>query len=86
MKRRTGLVKSATTGGSLKRSFRNTLPRYRAGSSTKQVEEMAPLIKALNIANYSTAVERAIETEDHKRLEEFKLRLSGGLDLYSLPQ
>ena len=56
------------------------------GLNIEQVEEMAPLVKAFNIINYSTAIERAIETEDHKSLEEFKLRLSGGLDLYSLPQ
>lgn len=56
------------------------------GLSIEQVEEMAPLIKAFNIINYSSAIGPAIETGDHKSLEEIKLRLSGGLDLYSLPQ
>lgn len=54
------------------------------GLSSQQLEEMAPLIKAFNILNYSTAIERAIETEDHKTLGEIKLRLKGCFDLYSL--
>lgn len=52
--------------------------------STEEVVEMSPLIKAFNIINYSTAIERAIEVRDHKILGEFKLRLNGALDLYSL--
>ena len=54
------------------------------GLSVEQVEEMAPLIKAFNILNYSQAIERAVETDDQKRLSEIKLRLNGALDLYSL--
>jgi hypothetical protein len=45
---------------------------------------MAPLIKAFNIINYANAIERAVEVRDNKMLAEFKLRLSGSLDLYSL--
>jgi aminoglycoside phosphotransferase (APT) family kinase protein len=52
----------------------------------KQVEEMSPLIKAFNIINYSSALEHAVATGDHKALSDFRLRLSGSLDLYSLPQ
>ncbi len=54
------------------------------GLSVEQIEEMAPLIKAFNILNYSQAIERAVETEDQKSLDEIKLRLNGALDLYSL--
>lgn len=54
------------------------------GLSAQQLEAMAPLIKAFNILNYSSAVERAVETEDHKTLGEIRLRLKGCLDLYSL--
>lgn len=54
------------------------------GLSAKQVEEMAPLIKAFNILNYSQAIERAVETQDEKSFAEIKLRLNGSLDLYSL--
>jgi aminoglycoside phosphotransferase (APT) family kinase protein len=55
------------------------------GLRAEQLEEMAPLIKAFNIINYASAVGLAVETEDHKSIAEFKLRLRGVLDLYSLP-
>ena len=54
------------------------------GLDSKQVDEMSPLIKAFNIINYSNAIESAFETEDHKAIANFRLRLSGALDLYSL--
>ena len=54
------------------------------GLDFKQVEEMSPLIKAFNIINYSNAISAAVETDDQKGLAEFRLRLSGALDLYSL--
>lgn len=54
------------------------------GLRAQQLEEMAPLIKAFNILNYSSAIEHAIETDDHKSLGEIRLRLKGCLDLYSL--
>ena len=54
------------------------------GLDFKQVEEMSPLIKAFNIINYSNAISAAVETGDQKSLAEFRLRLSGALDLYSL--
>ena len=54
------------------------------GLGLKQVQEMSPLIKAFNIVNYSNAIAQAAETGDNKSLAEFRLRLSGALDLYSL--
>ena len=54
------------------------------GLSTCEIYEMAPLIKAFNILNYSAVVEIAVEKEDNKQLSELKLRLNGCLDLYSL--
>lgn len=54
------------------------------GLSSSQIHEMAPLIKTFNILNYATAIGLAVEKNDHKTLNELKLRLSGGLDLYSL--
>jgi aminoglycoside phosphotransferase (APT) family kinase protein len=54
------------------------------GLEPVKFEPMAPLIKAINIINYAPVVERAIETNDCKTLAELKLRLNGGLDLYSL--
>ena len=54
------------------------------GLVPKQVEEMAPLIKALNIVNYYDALKLAVDEDDQKMLETLKLRLAGSLDLYSL--
>ena len=54
------------------------------GLTIQQIEEMAPLIKAFNILNYSGAIENAIRTDDQKSLDQIKLRLAGCLDLYSL--
>lgn len=54
------------------------------GLSVRQIEDMAPLIKAFNILNYSSVVEHAVGAGDHKSLGEIKLRLDGSLDLYSL--
>lgn len=54
------------------------------GLSSRQIQEMAPLIKAFNILNYSVTTEMALDKEDHKALSELKLRLNGSLDLYSL--
>jgi hygromycin-B 4-O-kinase len=54
------------------------------GLSVPQIEEMAPLIKAFNLFNYSTVIEIAVAKNDHKALADLKLRLSGCLDLYSL--
>lgn len=54
------------------------------GLTPKQVEEMAPLIKAFNIVNYYEALKLALEQGDQKGIENLKLRLRGSLDLYSL--
>lgn len=54
------------------------------GLSVRQVEQMAPLIKAFNILNYCQAIEGALAAKDHEKLDDIKLRLNGSLDLYSL--
>jgi aminoglycoside phosphotransferase (APT) family kinase protein len=54
------------------------------GLSDQQIQQMAPIIKAFNILNYSTVISIAVEKSDHKTLGNLKLRLSGCLDLYSL--
>jgi hygromycin-B 4-O-kinase len=54
------------------------------GLSSRQVKEMAPLIKAFNILNYSRVIEQALADQNDKSLAEIKLRLIGSLDLYSL--
>lgn len=54
------------------------------GLSVQQIEEMAPLIKAFNILNYTAVIEAALNAEDHNNLDGIRLRLNGSLDLYSL--
>ncbi len=54
------------------------------GLSHGDIEEMAPLMKAFNILNYASTVKLAVENQDHKTLEECRLRLHGCLDLFSL--
>jgi aminoglycoside phosphotransferase (APT) family kinase protein len=54
------------------------------GLREKEVVEMAPAIKALNIINYAPEIERLVESNDAGRLEQYRTRLSGALDLYSL--
>lgn len=54
------------------------------GLDSEAVAPIADLLRAFNIINYSDAIERAVEVRDHKMLAEFRLRLNGGLDLYSL--
>lgn len=54
------------------------------GLSNREVEEMAPLIKAFNVLNYYQAIQAAIEAEDDKSLDAIRLRLNGSFDLYSL--
>ena len=54
------------------------------GLAPEQVEQMAPLIKAFNILNYHGAIAGAVEQNDEEKLAEFRLRLHGTLDLFSL--
>jgi hypothetical protein len=43
-----------------------------------------PLIKAFNVANYASAVEEIAASKDKKTLAQYRLRLSGVFDLYSI--
>ena len=56
------------------------------GLTVRQIEEIAPLLKAFNIMNYAYAVDHAIKSNNEKAIAQFKLRLSGSLDLYTLRQ
>jgi aminoglycoside phosphotransferase (APT) family kinase protein len=51
---------------------------------SKKLTDIAPVIKALNLINYAPFVEQFANLNDKARLEQYKLRLSGALDLYSL--
>jgi hygromycin-B 4-O-kinase len=54
------------------------------GLRPKEVQQMAPLIKAFNILNYHGAAASAIAENDEHRLDEIRLRLNGAFDLFSL--
>lgn len=54
------------------------------GLQEADVREMAPALKAFNIINYAPYVAEAAEASDTARLERYKTRLNGALDLFSL--
>ena len=54
------------------------------GINEKNLREAAPLMKAFNLINYAADVERFANEKDYNRLEQYRTRLSGFLDLYSL--
>ncbi|WP_201836268.1 phosphotransferase family protein [Microvirga zambiensis] len=54
------------------------------GSSEAEIRKMAPILKAINVINYAPFVERAAEEKDQRRLDQYRTRFSGALDLYSL--
>jgi aminoglycoside phosphotransferase (APT) family kinase protein len=54
------------------------------GLSEKKIIEMAPLMKALNIINYAPVIEHLAEVNDSALFEQYRTRLSGALDFYSL--
>lgn len=54
------------------------------GLSSKQMAAIAPIVKALNIINYTPYIERLVESKDRAQLEQYRIRLNGALDLYSL--
>jgi hygromycin-B 4-O-kinase len=54
------------------------------GLNEAKIKDIAPVLKALNIINYAPFVERAAEENDKLRLEQYRTRFSGALDLYSL--
>lgn len=54
------------------------------GLPEKKFREIAPLVKAINMVNYAPTVERMWQAKDAARLDQYRTRLSGALDLYSL--
>ena len=54
------------------------------GLSEKKLREIAPLMKAINLINYAPAIEGMAQAKDTARLEQYRTRLSGALDFYSL--
>jgi aminoglycoside phosphotransferase (APT) family kinase protein len=54
------------------------------GIGEKKIREIAPLMKDFNFINYARTVEQMAQAKDTARLEQYRNRLSGVLDLYSL--
>ncbi|HSK73574.1 MAG TPA: aminoglycoside phosphotransferase family protein [Pyrinomonadaceae bacterium] len=54
------------------------------GISEKKLAEISPLIKAFNIINYTPTIEEMAQNKDKSGLEQYRTRLGGTLDLYSL--
>jgi aminoglycoside phosphotransferase (APT) family kinase protein len=54
------------------------------GLKQPKIVGMAPMIKALNVINYAPEIERLAEAKDFARLEQYRTRLGGVLDLYCL--
>lgn len=54
------------------------------GLSEKKLQDALPLVKALNIVNYASAVDEFAAAKDKTSLAQYRLRLSGVLDLYSI--
>jgi aminoglycoside phosphotransferase (APT) family kinase protein len=54
------------------------------GLQESAVRAMAPALKALNLINYAPYVTEAAEANDMVRLERYRTRLNGALDLFSL--
>jgi len=53
------------------------------GIKENKLREAMPLIKAFNITNYASAIEGIVRSGDKTRLEQYRTRMSGALDLYS---
>jgi aminoglycoside phosphotransferase (APT) family kinase protein len=54
------------------------------GLTDSEVRDVAPTLKAINLINYAPFVERAVEERDRAKLEQYRTRLTGALDLYSI--
>jgi hygromycin-B 4-O-kinase len=54
------------------------------GLKEKKLYQIAPLMKAINIINYASYVEAMLKSKDQEQIEQFRMRMHGALDLYSL--
>lgn len=54
------------------------------GIADRELLEIAPAVKALNVLNYAPRVEQLAEAGEDAHLERLRIRLSGALDLYAL--
>lgn len=54
------------------------------GLSEDKIREMAPALKAFNLINYAPYAAEACSARDAARLDRYRTRLAGALDLFSL--
>lgn len=54
------------------------------GLGDKKLLEISPAIKVFNLLNYTPEIERIIQKKQKKKLDHYRLRLKGVLDLFSL--
>jgi aminoglycoside phosphotransferase (APT) family kinase protein len=54
------------------------------GLKPGKMDEIVPVLRALNIINYAPEIERLVEEKDSAQLERYRFRLNGGLDLYCI--
>ena len=54
------------------------------GLTGKQISGISPVLKAMAIINYAPAVRHALHAKKEDKIEWYRIRLAGELDLYSL--
>lgn len=54
------------------------------GLNEKKLREIMPAVKAINIINYAPEIERLAQAKEKAKLEQYRTRLGGALDFYSL--
>lgn len=54
------------------------------GLNEKKLGEIMPAVKAINIINYAPEIERLAQEKEKAKLKQYRTRLGGALDLYSL--
>jgi hygromycin-B 4-O-kinase len=54
------------------------------GVAPRALRMMVPTVKALNVVNYISEIEGFVKAKDSEKLAEYRVRLSGALDLYCL--
>jgi hygromycin-B 4-O-kinase len=54
------------------------------GLPDKKIMEMSTAIKVFNLLNYAPEIENIVQQKDKAKLEHYRIRLNGALDLFSL--
>jgi aminoglycoside phosphotransferase (APT) family kinase protein len=54
------------------------------GIAPNDFEQISPMVRVLNILNYTKVIKKAVEAKDRDRIARLKQRLNGALDLYAL--